>query len=148
MRNLTLPTELDLSKFYKLRSLDLTGSSVQNVIFPQTGLLAEVILPKNIKTFEIYNNPNLINVSFESTANLETIYIDCGKCKSFNVSEFCENLDNLSLSNVTLRNIPNIYLTEDALYKLLVKTCNLTGEITVIDEVGSTTPKKISFKTK
>lgn len=148
LRNLTLPTELDLSKFYKLRSLDLTGSSVQNVIFPQTGLLAEVILPKSIKTFEIYNNPNLINVSFESTANLETIYIDCGKCKSFNVSEFCENLDNLSLSNVTLRNIPNIYLTEDALYKLLVKTCNLTGEITVIDEVGSTTPKKISFKTK
>jgi hypothetical protein len=56
-----------------------------------------VILPASIKTFEIYNNPNLSTVTFESTENLETIYIDSTKCKAFNVAEFCENLNAMSL---------------------------------------------------
>jgi hypothetical protein len=107
-----------------------------------------VILPASIKTFEIYNNPNLNSVIFESTENLETIYIDSTKCKQFNVSQFCEDLNALSLRSVALKNLQNIYLTEEALYKLLVNNCDLTGEITIVESFGSTTPKAISFKTK
>ena len=143
-----MPSELNLENYHKLQSIDLTGSSVSNVVFPQTGLLTDVILPASIKTFEIYNNPNLSNVTFESTENLETIYIDSTKCKSFNVAQFCEDLNALSLSNVSIRNLRNLYLTEEALYKLLVNNCDLTGEITIVESFGSTTPKQISFKTK
>ena len=148
LRNLSLPSELNLENYLKLQTLDLTGSHVNNVIFPQTGLLREIILPASIKTFEIYNNPNLSTVTFENTENLETIYIDSTKCKSFNVAEFCENLNAMSLSSVSIKNLRNVYLTEEALYKLLVNKCDLTGEITIIDTFGSTTPKQISFKTK
>ena len=148
LRNLPLPSELNLENYLKLQTLDLTGSNVNNVMFPQTGLLTEVILPASIKTFEIYNNPNLSTVTFESTENLETIYIDSTKCKSFNVAEFCENLNAMSLQSVSLKNLRNVHLTEEALYKLLVNNCDLTGEITIVDTFGSTTPKQISFKTK
>ena len=148
LRNLPLPSELNLADYNKLQVLDLTGSNVENVVFPQTGLLTDLILPASIKTFEIYNNPNLSNVTFESTENLETIYIDSTKCKSFNVAQFCEDLNALSLSSVSIKNLRNVYLTEEALYKLLVNYCDLSGEITIVETAGSTTPKQISFKTK
>lgn len=148
LRNLQLPSEINLESFHKLQSIDLTGSTVSNVIFPQTGLFVEAKLPASIKTFEIYNNPKLSEVTFESTGNLETIFIDGEKCTSFDISAFCEELNATSLSDVTLRNLQNVYLTEEALYKLLVNKCELSGEITIVDTFGSTNPKKISFKTK
>lgn len=148
LRNLKLPDELNLELFYKLKTLDLSGSTVQNVILPQTGLLNKITLPNTIKTFEIYNNPNLSDVIFEGTENLETIFIDGLKCNSFNISQFCEDLNALSLTNVTLRNLQNVYLTETSLYKLLVNNCELTGEITIVEDLESLELKAISFKTK
>ena len=148
LRNLPLPSELNLANYHKLQFLDLTGSSVNNVVFPQTGLFTEAILPSGLKTFEIYNNPRLSVVTFNGTENLETIFIDAEKCNAFNVSKFCEDLNSSSLTSVTIRNLHNVYLTEEALYKLLVSHCDLTGEITIVESFGSTTPKAISFKTK
>jgi hypothetical protein len=52
------------------------------------------------------------------------------------------------LESITLRGLRNVYLTEETLFKLLVKNCELTGEITIVNSVGSTTPKGISFLTK
>lgn len=148
LRNLTLPSELNLESFYKLKELDLTGSTLSNVVFPQTGLFEKVILPNTIKIFEIYDNPALHDIVFEDTSNLETLYIDGTKCKVFDVADFCENLNTISLKSVTLRNLQNVYLTEEALRKLLVQHCEITGEITIVDEIGSTEPKAISFETK
>ena len=148
LRNLSLPSELNLENYYKLVHVDLTGSNVRNVVFPQTGLFNSCILPASIQTFEIYNNPNLVSVEFETTGNLETIFIDAEKCKAFNISKFCEDLTPGALQNVTIRNMKNVYLTEEALYKLLVNKCELTGEITIVESFGTTTPKEISFKTK
>ena len=148
LKNISLPTELNLESFYKLQHLDLTGSQVSNVVFPQTGLFVEAILPESIKTFEIYNNPKLSTVTFASTSNLQTIYIDGKKCSSFDIAKFCEELDAMSLTNVTLRDLQNVRLTEEALYKLLVNNCDLTGEITIVESFGSTVSKKISFQTK
>jgi hypothetical protein len=39
-------------------------------------------------------------------------------------------------------------LTEETLKKLLNVNCELEGEITIIDNLGDTTPKEISFETK
>ena len=148
LRNLSLPSELNLGSFYKLQTLDLSGSQVYNVTFPQSGSFVKAILPPTIKTFELYNNPKLSEVIFENTGSLQTIYVECSRCEAFNVADFCENLNPTSLTNVTLKNLNNVYLTEEAFRKLLVQNCTLTGEITIIESIGSTTPKTISFKTK
>ena len=71
--NVSLPKELNLSTFYKLQSINLNGSNTESVIFPQTGVLKNMILPNTIKTFELYNNPNLESVTFEGYDSIETI---------------------------------------------------------------------------
>ncbi|MEE0820832.1 hypothetical protein [Catenibacterium sp.] len=49
---------------------------------------------------------------------------------------------------MTIRNA-NLYITEDALRKMiLTNTCNLTGDIYIVNTAGSTTLKAISFATK
>jgi hypothetical protein len=78
--NIALPKELNLSTFYKLQSINLSGSNTESVIFPQTGVLKNIILPSTIKIFEIYNNPNLESITFEDYNNIETVYINCDKC--------------------------------------------------------------------
>lgn len=144
--SVSLPKELNLSKFYKLQNINLSNSIVESVIFPQTSVLTTITLPESIKTFELYNNPNLKTITFEGYDNIETVYIDCAKCGDFDIANFCENL--YVLKSITLKNINNIYLTEETLKKLISCDCNLTGEITIIDTIGSTTPKEISFETK
>ena len=147
LNNIQLPDTLDLSKYFKLKTLDLTNAITEYVIFPQSGRLNTVILPGSIKTFRVYNNPGLTNVTFKGLSNLETIYIDCNKCGAFDVANFCESLkDCQTLKSVTLKNV-NMSLTEETLLKLIsVEHHNIQGIITVIDENGS--EKAISFDTK
>ena len=148
LKNIELPSTLPLTNCVKLKSVDLTGSITQEVALPISGRLQTLVLPDTIKKFEIYNNPGLTSVTFEGYNNIETVYIDCAKCGEFNVADFCENLSEVALKKVTLKNINNIYLTEDALDKLIGVDCILEGEITIINEIGDSTPKDISFATK
>jgi hypothetical protein len=78
--DVVLPKELPLSNFNKLKTLNLSKSNVESVVFPQTGVFQHVILPSTIKTFEIYNNPGLTSITFEGYDSIETVYIDCAKC--------------------------------------------------------------------
>ena len=148
LRSVELPSTLSLANCFKLIELDLSNSIVQSVVFPISGRLKTVILPETIKSLEIYNNPGLQNITFESYDNIENVYIDCAKCGNFNVADFCENLSEISLTSITLKNINNIYLTEETINKLIRINCVLDGEITIINEIGDTTPKDISFATK
>ncbi len=149
LRNMTLPTEMDLSKFLKLQTIDLAKTTTKSVIFPQTGRLKNVILPNTIETFRIYDNPGLTDITFEGLGHLATVYIDCANVGSFNVANFCEQLINCnSLQSVTIRNA-NLYITEDALRKMLLShTCSLTGDIYIVTSAGGTALKAITFATK
>lgn len=146
--NVVLPKELVLSNYKKLQTVNLSNSNTEAVVFPQTGIFNSITLPSTIKNFEIYNNPGLETVVFEGYDNIENIYIDCAKCGKFDVANFCENLSSVSLKSITLKNINNIYLTEEALQRLVDVQCDLEGTITVVDSIGSTIPKAISFNTK
>lgn len=155
LRNLKLPDTVPLQNFYKLESIDLYGSSrVSEVIFPQTGRLKTMSLPSTLTKFRIYNNPGLIDVEFEGCNNIETVYVDCDKCGQFNVEAFCNQLKTAPLKDITLKNMQNVRITEDALNHLLSgSNYNLTGEITIIDsfeaiESGTYSIKEISFQTK
>lgn len=77
LRNMTLPTEMDLSKFLKLETIDFSKTTTKSVVFPQTGRLKNVILPDTIETFRIYDNPGLTDITFEGLNNLSTVYVDC-----------------------------------------------------------------------
>ena len=149
LRNMTLPDEMDLSKFLKLETIDLSNTTTKNVIFPQSDRLKNVILPNTIEAFRIYSNNGLSDITFEGLNKLETVYIDCANVGSFDVANFCEQLiDCNALQSITLRNA-NLYITEDSLRKMiLTNTCNLTGDIYIVNTAGSTTLKAISFATK
>lgn len=133
LQNVKITSSLDLTKYYKLKKINLTGTEIDKVIFPQTGLFEEAILP-GVKTFEIINNPALNTVTFEDYTKLETIYIDCSKCEAFNVSDFCKNLTG-SLQEVTLLNC-DLTLTEATLLNLCkASKARITGTITISDEL-------------
>jgi hypothetical protein len=148
LRNIELPSTLSLTNCYKLRSVDLSGSVTSEVSLPISGQLHTLILPETIKKLEIYNNPGLTDLVLESYDNLETVYIDCGKCGTLNISEFCENLSPVALKKITLKNMNNVSLTEETLNKLLNVDCVLEGSLTIINSLGDTQPKDISFATK
>ena len=149
LRNLQLPDTVPLQNFFKLESVDLQGSTrVAEVILPQTSRLKILALPASLNTFRIYDNPGLQSVTFEGFDNIETVYIDCAKCGKFNISNFCENLSAGALRTVTLKNMNNVFLTEETLNKLIGTDCVLSGEITIINSIDDTTPKEISFETK
>ena len=150
LNNIKLPAGLDLSGFAKLKTLDLTNADTEDVSLPESGRLQTVILPSTIKTFKLYNNAGLQSVTFQGLNNLETVYINCAAVGQFNVNSFLEGLINCqTLKSLTLVNA-NIYITEEALNKLLsINTFRVTGTINVVASSGSTTNlKAISLDTK
>lgn len=145
-KNVELPDTLPLDKCNKLKSVNLSESKVRKVVLPISGRLQELLLPATITDFEIYNNPGLKSVEFEGYDNISNVYIDGNKCGEFDLSNFCENIP--TPVSITLKNLQNVYLTEETLLKLLVKNCEITGEITIVNSIGSTDPKDISLSTK
>jgi hypothetical protein len=130
--------------------LDLTGSNTKEIIFPKTGNLTSVVVPASVETFRIYSNPGFTSESviFENISNIKTVYIDCSKCGSFDVSEFCENLSSNNLSEITLVEMNDLKLTEETLNKLLNVNCILKGSISIINNYDDMTLKNINFSTK
>lgn len=145
LRNMNLPTQMDLGSFYKLKTIDLTGTNVQYVLFPQSGRLQNVILPETITEFRIYNNPGLkpynqeLNegiVFSENLSALKVVYVAANKCGDFDVEDFINKIVDLQLNECTLRNL-DVNITQEALNKLLqIPKVNLTGHINIVDEEG------------
>ena len=157
LRNMELGSEINLTNYIKLKTIDFTGSrGVKYVILPQTGRLETVILPSSVDTLRIYKNPGLkatINNAESNTyqgviydiTKLKTVYINANQCGEFNITDLCEKLETSQISNLTLRNV-NISITENALIALMkVSTLTLTGKIKIVDESGELAP--ISFST-
>lgn len=150
LNNMTLPALLDFSEYKKLKTLSLSKTTTQQVIFPETGRLESITLPETITAFKIYNNPGLKTVKFEGTANLSDVYIDCSKCGAFDVEQFCVTLTScLGLQSVTIRNANGLNLTEDTLLFLLsIQNCQLSGTFNIVTDLESLELKTISFTTK
>ena len=139
---------LDSDHTPKLQEVYLTGTNITNVNLPTGSRLKTVHFPAALQNLYIYNNPGLVDVQFENYNNLRSVYIDCAKCGEFDVDAFCEHLINCpSLETVTLRNA-NLWITEEALDKLISCELNIQGEIHIVTEAGGTTPKAISYGTK
>ena len=140
---------LDSGHTPKLKEIILTGTKISNVTLPEGDRLTTIHFPAALTNLTITNNNGLTDVQFEGLNNLSTVNIDCSKVGSFDVANFCEQLiDCNNLSSITLKNA-NIYITEDALRKMILcNTCNLTGDIYIVTAAGGTTLKDISFATK
>ena len=150
LNNIKLPTGLDLSKFTKLKNLDLTNAITEDVTLPESGRLQTIILPATIKTFKLYNNSGIQTVTFQGIDNLETVYLNCAAVGQFDINAFLESLINCSgLQSVTLINA-NVYITEEALTKLCnINTFRVQGTINIVTSSGSTSNlKAISLDTK
>ena len=150
LNNIKLPNGLDLSKFTKLKTLDLTNAQTEDVTLPESGRLQTIILPATIKTFKLYNNSGIQTVTFQGIDNLETVYLNCAAVGQFDVNAFLESLVNCSgLQSVTLTNA-NVYITEEAVAKLCnINTFRVQGTINIVTSSGSTSNlKAISLDTK
>jgi hypothetical protein len=154
-----LPSQIDLSQFYKLKKVDFTGTNVNYVILPQSGRLETVILPTTITEFRLYNNPGIKATVNETVDNelvqegivlpnpsgLRTVYVNGANAGQFNVSAFCTSIANANLTNLTLRNV-NIRITEATLNALMATPkCSISGKIVIVD--NSDTLATISFNT-
>lgn len=165
LKNINISTILDCSSYLKLKTIDLTGSQVPQVILPQSGNLTNVILPSSITELSIYNNPGLESVQIvsstkdangnniikEDLSNLKTVYIDCSKCGNFNVEQFCEKLTLVSsLEEITLVNANNLKMTESTILTLSGKKCRFTGSFMIVNDINSENPQTtaIKFNTK
>lgn len=152
LKSMSLGDTLDLSTYYKLQTLDLTGSTTNEIIFPQTGNLNSVIVPASVNTFRIYSNPGFTNesVAFEDITNLETVYIDCSRCGTFDVTDFCEKLRDCNrLKSVDLRNAKNLNISVDALQKLIsCEHCLITGTVNIITSIENPVNHDITFSLK
>ena len=159
LKNMDLPTQIDLSSFYKLKKIDFAGTNVNYVILPQSGRLETVVLPATITEFRLYNNPGIkatVNETIDdqllqegiilpNPTGLRTVYINGANAGQFNVSDFCTKLANANLANLTLRNV-NIRITEATLNALMATPkCSISGKIVIVD--NSDTLAAISFNT-
>lgn len=144
-------TTIDLGsdKTPKLEEVYLTGTNIATVTLPQGSRLNVVHFSKALTDLSIINNTGLEDVQFEGLENLTNVTINCSKCGKFDVSDFCEKLINVNtLESITLYNA-NLYITEEALRKLIyTKNCKLTGDIHIVTAAGGTTLKAINFSTK
>lgn len=144
-------TTIDLGsdKTPKLEEVYLTGTNIATVTLPQGSRLNIVHFSKALTNLSIINNTGLEDVQFEGLENLTDVTINCSKCGKFDVSDFCEKLINVNtLESITLYNA-NLYITEEALRKLIyTKNCKLTGDIHIVTAAGGTTLKAINFSTK
>ena len=150
LNTIKLPTGLDLSRFTKLKSVDLTDAITEDVTFPESGRLQTIILPNTIKTFKLYNNSGIQSITFQGISNLETVYLNCSAVGQFDINAFLEELVNcVGLQSVTLVDA-NVYITEAALVKLCnINTFRVQGTINVVSSSGSTVNlKAISLDTK
>lgn len=147
LRNITLGDTLDCSEYVKLINIDLSGSTLNQIIFPETGTLSVVTIPA-VKIFKIYNNPGLTEVNIADVKNIEEVYIDCSKCGAFDVAAFLESLSECDLKSVDIRNANGLKLTEETINHLLGCDFNITGTIKIIEKVGSENLKDIAFSTK
>lgn len=150
LNNIKLPSGLDLSKFTKLKTLDLTNAQTEDVTLPESGRLQTIILPATIKTFKLYNNSGIQTVTFQGIDNLETVYLNCAAVGQFDINAFLESLVNCSgLQSVTLTNA-NVYITEEAIAKLCnINIFRVQGTINIVTSSGSTSNlKAISLDTK
>ena len=150
LNNIKLPAGLDLSKFTKLKKIDLTNTNTEDITFPESGRLQMIILPSTIKTLRLYNNSGIQSITFQGISNLETVYLNCAAVGQFNINSFLESLVNCqSLKSVTLINA-NIYITEEALIKLCnIETFRIQGIINVVTSSGNISNlKAISLSTK
>lgn len=144
-------TTIDLGsdKTPKLEEVYLTGTNIATVTLPQGSRLNVIHFSKALTDLSIINNTGLEDVQFEGLENLTNVTINCSKCGKFDVSDFCEKLINVNtLESITLYNA-NLYITEEALRKLIyTKNCKLTGDIHIVTAAGGTTLKAINFSTK
>lgn len=140
---------LDCSRFNKLVNIDLTGSTTNYVVFPETGTLQIVTIPA-IKTLKIYNNPGLVELNIANLENLEEVYIDCSKCGELDVTDFCEKLEECNkLKSVELRNAKNLNITVKSLQRLIsCEHCMITGTVNIVNSKEDLTPHDISFSLK
>ena len=128
LKNVPLPDILDLSKCTKLKTLNLSNSTVKRVILPAN--VQNLVLPASIETFELYNPVK--NITLEGLSNLKVVDLD--NVGNFNITEFCNNLlESTQLESVTLRNLNNSNISLKALKKLILLQAKLTGKITVVN---------------
>ena len=71
----TIGGTLDLSGCLRLETVDLTGTSITNVILPSTDTLTSVTLPATVANISVYNCPNLATLEAEAWADVSTLSI-------------------------------------------------------------------------
>lgn len=136
----TLQGSLDLSKMTRLKSVKLSGTSLTSLILPETDALTTLELPATLTSLRITNQPSLVSVKMDGTANLQSLYIDHGKAKNFDSKAIMASLyaEGNAPAEVTVLNAAWTAFPTKILEWMVdnVTVLTLTGTI-ALDESGS-----------
>ena len=149
----TIGGTLDLSGCLRLETVDLTGTSITNVILPSTDTLVSVAMPATVANISVYNCPNLATLDAEAWADVESLsikgpnqldtYVLLTSLKNANASLQHLAIDNVSwpsaLRDVLMwaANVPGV--SEG------VEHAELTGSITMNSSANITLADKMSL---
>ena len=149
----TIGGTLDLSGCLRLETVDLTGTSITNVILPSTDTLVSVAMPATVANISVYNCPNLATLDAEAWADVESLSI-----KGPNQLDTYALLTSLKNANASLQHlaIDNVNWPS-ALRDVLMWAANvpgvsegvehaeLTGSITMNSSANITLADKMSL---
>ena len=141
-------SNIDLRGLTRLRSIDLKGSSLNRVNFPESKNLTTVELGARMTAVSLQNVPSLQTLSFQGYGSLEqvSVGINTGSFDSYAMIVGCYNAK-APISKLTLENIDWNNLEAQVLRWICgIDTLSLTGEINVLEE--STVTPNIDFALK
>lgn len=144
VKGFTSGIPLVLTNCTKLQKVDISGSDVSSILFPDGGCLEELILNNSkIANLTLTSQPFLTELNFSNCSRLNTISLN--QCKSIKTLNFagttiqslsivgCESLTSLNVSNCKYLSNLNI----DACPNLT--TINLSSSSIFIDDPNSVT---------
>lgn len=141
-------SNIDLRGLTRLRSIDLKGSSLNRVNFPESKNLTTVELGTGMTAVSLQNVPGLQTLTFQGYGNLEQVSVgnNTGSFDSYAMIVGCYNAK-APISKLTLENIGWNNLEAQVLRWICgIDTLSLTGEITVKED--NTLMPEVNFELK
>ena len=121
---------LDLSKLWRLKTVDLTGTKATAVYFPSNSNITSIKLPSTLTKLELLDLNQLSTFEIGSCSRIKQLEIrNCGVLSSYDIFLKCYNekatLESVKLYNINWTNVKKEHL----LYLIDVYTCDVTGSI-------------------
>lgn len=135
---------LDLTDMVRLTTLDVSGTSIANVVLPESKVLSTIFLPSSLTRLTLENLPNLQEVAMEGAEQLQSLIIGDGIPNAWNIF-YLAYTGSAPLKTLRLQGIDQSDVTLGLVnYLASIEDSTLTGKLAVLRN----TTNRPTFKNK